>query len=134
MNDFVDLKNNVLAGRSISPQSVSGTVNGAGVNCATGGAEVVVSILVGTVASGATGTITIESSLNDNTGDAGAAADAYAQIGDSTAISGSDANSLIRVRCSLRNEKYVRVKAVTSDAILLSAMVESPKHIVGTVQ
>lgn len=140
MNDFVDLKNNVLYGQSIAPQSVSGTVNGTGINCHTGGAEVVVVLNIGTVASGGTGTITIESSVNDNTASADAAADAYAQIGGGSetsstqAITGSNANSVIIMRCSLRNEKYVRVKAVTTDAILLSATVLTPKHIVGTVQ
>lgn len=140
MNDLVDLKNLVLRGMSIAPQSVSGTVNGTALNCATGGAEVVVVLNVGTVASGATGTITIESSLNDNTEDAYADADAYAQIGggsestSSTTISGSDANTQIVMKCILRNEKFVRVKAVTTDAILLSATIETPKHIVGTVQ
>ncbi len=140
MNDLVDLKNLVLRGQSIAPQSVSGTVNGTGIDCRTGGAEVVVLVNVGSVASGATGTITIESSLNDNTADAYAAADAYAQINGTEeatseyALTGSDANTLIVMRCILRNEKYVRVKAVTTDAIILSATIESPKHIVGTVQ
>lgn len=134
MNDFVDLKNNVLYGHSISPQSVNGTVNGTGIDCRTGGAEVVVALAIGTVASGATGTITINTSLNDNTASADAAADAYAAIGDSQAITGSNANTTIIMRCSLRAEKYVRVTAVTTDAILLSATILSPKRIVGTVQ
>lgn len=140
MNDLVDLKNHVLRGLSIAPQSVSGTVNGTGVNCATGGAEVVVVINVGTVASGATGTITLESSLNDNTADAYAAADAYSQVGggsestSTTTISGTDANTQIVLKCILRGEKYVRVKAVTTDAVLMSASVETPKHILGAVQ
>lgn len=134
MNDFVDLKNNVLYGQSIAPQSVNGTVEGTAIDCRTGGAEVVVVLNIGTVASGGTGTITVQSSLNDNTADAYAAADAYATLGDTQALTGSDANSVIIWRTSLRAEKYVRVKAVTTDAILLSATVLSPKHIVGTVQ
>lgn len=140
MNDLIDLKNHVLRGLSIAPQSVSGTVDGTAVNCVTGGAEVIVILNIGTVASGGTGTITIESSVNDNTADAYAAADAYSQIGggsESTttqAITGSNANSQIVMRTILRGEKYVRVKAVTTDAILLSATIETPKHIMGTVQ
>lgn len=140
MNDLIDLKNHVLRGLSIAPQSVSGTVNGTALNCAAGGAEVVVILNVGTVASGATGTITIESSVNDNTADAYATADAYSQIGGGSettttqAITGSDANSQIVMRTILRGEKYVRVKAVTTDAVLLSASIETPKHIMGTVQ
>jgi len=140
MNDHVDLKNNVLNGLSIAPQSVNGTKNGDAVDCRNGGAEVVVHLAIGAVASGATGTITIESSLNDNTADAFAGADAYSQIGggsetsSTTTISGSNANSLVVLRCNLRNEKYVRVKAVTTDAVLISATVLSPRHIVGTVQ
>lgn len=140
MNDFVDLKNNVLYGQSVAPQSVNGTVNGTAIDCRTGGAEVVVVLNVGTVASGATGTITVESSLNDNTASPDAAADAYAQIGGGSetsstqAISGTNANTTIIMRCSLRAEKYVRVTAVTTDAIVLSATVLSPKRIVGTVQ
>lgn len=140
MNDLVDLKNHVLRGLSIAPQSVNGTVNGSAVNCAAGGAEVVVILNVGTVTSGATGTITIESSLNDNTEDGYADADAYSQIGGGSettttqAITGSDANTQIVMRTILRGEKYVRVKAVTTDAVLLSATIETPKHIMGTVQ
>lgn len=134
MNDFVDLKNNVLYGQSVAPQSVNGTVNGTAIDCRTGGAEVVVVLNVGTVASGATGTITVESSLNDNTASPDAAADAYATLGDTQALTGSNANTVIIWRTVLRAEKYVRVKAVTDDAILLSATILSPKHIVGTVQ
>ncbi len=62
MNDLIDLKNLVLRGQSIAPQSVSGTVAGTGIDCRTGGAEIVVVLNVGAVASGATGTITIQSS------------------------------------------------------------------------
>lgn len=134
MNDFVDLKNNVLFGQSVAPQSVNGTVNGTGIDCRTGDAEVVVVLNVGTVASGATGTITVQSSLNDNTASADAAADAYATLGDTQALTGSNANTVIIWRTGLRAEKYVRVTAVTTDAILLSATVLSPKRIVGTVQ
>lgn len=140
MNDLIDLKNHVLRGLSIAPQSVNGTVNGSAVNCVTGGAEVIVLLDIGTVGSGATGTVTIESSLNDNTEDGYANADAYTQINGSDeatseyAITGSDANTQVVMRCILRGEKYVRVKAVTTDAILLSASVETAKHIMGTVQ
>lgn len=134
MNDFVDLKNNVLFGQSIAPQSVNGTVNGTGIDCRNGGAEVVVVLNIGTVASGGTGTITVQSSLNNESGDAYAASDTYATLGDTQAISGTDANSVIIWRTGLRNEKYVRVKAVTTDAILLSATVLSPRRSVGTVQ
>ena len=140
MNDLVDLKNLVLRGQSIAPQSVSGTVSGTGIDCTAGGAEIVVVLNIGTVASGATGTVTIESSLNDNTADAYAAADAYAQINGSDeatseyAITGADANTVVVMKCILRNEKYIRVKAVTTDAVLIAATVESPKRVVGTVQ
>ena len=140
MNDLVDLKNLVLRGQSIAPQSVSGTVNGSAIDCTTGGAEIVVVLNIGSVASGATGTVTIESSLNDNTADAYAAADAYAQINGSDeatseyAITGSDANTVVIMKCILRNEKYIRVKAVTTDAVLIAATVETPKRVVGTVQ
>lgn len=140
MNDLVDLKNNVLDGLSIAPQSVSGTVNGTGIDLRQGGAEVVVHLAIGAVASGATGTVTIESSKNDNTADAYAAADAYTQINGSSeatseyAITGADANTLVTMRCIMRDEKYVRVKAVTTDAVLLSAIVLTPPRVFGTIQ
>jgi len=140
MNDLVDLKNNVLDGLSIAPQSVSGTVNGTAIDLRQGGAEVVVELAIGAVASGATGTVTLESSKNNNTDDAYAAADAYTQIGGSEeasseyAITGADANTLVTMRCILRDEKYVRVKAVTTDAVLLSAIVLTPPRVVGTIQ
>ena len=140
MNDLVDLKNNVLDGLSIAPQSVSGTVNGTAVDCRQAGAEIVVHLAIGAVASGATGTVTIESSKNDNTDDAYAAADAYAQINGSSeatseyAITGSDANTLVVMKCIMRDEKYIRVTAVTTDAVLLSAVVIGPPRVIGTIQ
>lgn len=140
MNDLVDLKNNVLDGLSIAPQSVSGTVSGTGIDLRQGGAEVVVEIVIGAVASGATGSVTLESSKNDNTADAYAAADAYTQIGGSSEatskydITGADANTLVTMRCILRDEKYVRVKAVTTDAVLLSAIILTPPRVFGTIQ
>ena len=141
MNDNIDLKNLVLRGLSVSPQSTAGTVNGTGVDLRTGGAEVVAIVSIGAVAAGGTGTITLESSLNNNTADASAAADAYAQVGGGSESSSTatwtvaDADTNIVLRCNLRNEKFVRVKIVAATAAsLVSATVESPKHIVGSVQ
>ncbi len=140
MNDLVDLKNNLFRGLSIAPQSVSGTVTGTAIDCRHMGAEILVEVAVGAVASGATATVTIESSTNDNTADAYAGADAYARVGGNSedtstqALTGSDANSVVIMRCILRSEKYVHVKVVSSDAILLSAVVLGCPTVIGTIQ
>ena len=140
MNDLVDLKSSLFKGLSIAPQSVSGTVSGTAIDCRHAGAEIVVHLAVGTVASGATATVTIQSSANDNTADASAAADAYTQVGggsettSTVALSGSDANSLVVMKCILRNEKYIKVKVVSTDAILVSAVVLASPTVTGTIQ
>ena len=143
MNDLVDLKSSLFRGLSIAPQSVGAgsTVTGTAINCRQCGAEVVVEVAVGAVASGGTVTVTIESSLNDNTADAWAAADAYAQVGGGSettstlSLSGTDANTVVVMKCILRNEKFVRVKAVGAvAATLLSAVVLGSPRVTGTIQ
>lgn len=127
MNDHVDLRRNVLSGLSITPQSVNGTVNGTGINLDQGGAEVTCKFHVGTVASGGTGTLKLQSSLNNNTGTVREAADPYADItGASVTISGSDAGTTVYVTTNARAETFVRAVAVTTDAVLVCADITSP--------
>lgn len=119
----IDLKNSLKIARSISPQSVAAaaTVNGTGVNCTQTGPEVLAVISVGAVASGGTAVVKLQSSLNDNTGTARDAADAYADITGATVnLSGTDANTLVYIQTFVRVEGYVRATVtVAVDAIIL---------------
>ena len=127
MNDHIGLSSNVRTGLSVPPQSVNGTVNGTGINFDQGGAEVMAEFAIGTVGSGATGTLKLQSSLNDNTGTTREAADAYTDIsGASTTISGSDANTLIKLTTNARAESFVRAVVITTGATLVSAVLHSP--------
>ena len=142
MNDLVDLKSSLFRGLSIAPQSVGigATVTGTGIDCRQCGAEIVVEVAVGAVGASGTVTVTIESSANNNTADASAAADAYTQVGgvsettSTLALSGTDANTVVVMKCILRNEKYIRVKAVGAvAATLLSAVILGSPRVTGTV-
>lgn len=127
MNDHVDLRRNVRSGLSITPQSTSGTATGTGINFDQGGAEITAAFHIGTVTSGATGTLTLESSLNNNTGTAREAADAYAAIaGASATISGADAGTTVYITTNARAESYVRAVAVVTGATLICAVLHSP--------
>ena len=85
MNDNDDLKYKLLNKIGLTPQSIATTtVNATGVDMGNSGAYVLASVIVGTVSSGGTATVKLQSSRNDNTADAGAAADAYADISGAT--------------------------------------------------
>lgn len=134
-NDHDDLNYALLRAHGLPSQSVNGTVTGTGVNLGNGGAAVLACISVGSVASGGSGTIKLQSSRNDNTASADAAADAYADITDATVdIDGTDANTIVYIKTDLREEKFVRVHATTDDAIQVSVILETVPLVLGSVQ
>ena len=136
MNDNDDLKYKLLNKIGLTPQSIATTtVNATGVDMGNSGAYVLASVIVGTVSSGGTATVKLQSSRNDNTADAGAAADAYADISGATVdITAADAGTLVQFKTNARAEKYVRVVATTSGTILLGAILQAHPTVVGTVQ
>ena len=134
-NDHDDLQYLIARAQGLPAQSVNGTVNATGVNLVETGAFVLAVINVGTVASGGTATVKLQSSKNNNTADASDAADAYADItGATVSLTGSDANSIVYIKCQTRAEKYVRVVAITTDAVLLAVDLEAHPLRIGTVQ
>jgi hypothetical protein len=136
VNDNDDLQHKLLNKIGLTPQSIAtATVNATGVDMGNAGAYVLVSVIVGTVSSGGTATVKLQSSRNDNTADAGAAADAYADItGATVSITATDAGTLVQFKTNVRAEKYVRVVATTSGTIFLGAILQAHPTVVGTVQ
>src|SRR3990172_3949048 len=107
-NDHDDLQYLLHHKQAIPPQSSSGTVTGSGQDMLNTGAFLLAVIDIGAVTSGGTGTVTLESSTNDNTADAKSAADAYTAItGASATYSGTDANTKLFIKVNSRNERYV---------------------------
>lgn len=106
-----DLANKLTTVQGIASSAPTASTNGTGVSFADHEVGLSVVCNVGAV-TGTTPTCTValEQSSNDNTADASGAADAYSAItGASTALTDSDANSIVKFMCYNHNEKYIRV-------------------------
>lgn len=128
----IDLKNALKHGMSIAPQSCGvGATTGSAVNLTQTGPEILAVVSVGAVASGGTAIVKLQSSLNDNTGTARDAADAYADISGATvSISGADANTLVYIQTFVREEGYVKaVATVSTAAIILGVNIIADKDV-----
>jgi len=127
-----DLINQYNISQARNPAALTADGQTSGIDLRDCGPTVTVLLHVGAV-TGTTPTLTVtaQSSLNDNTASAEAAADAYTDItGASTSLTDSDANSVVSFTFHNRNERYVRLDldvGGTNPSFLLGATVLSKK-------
>lgn len=127
-----DLVNQYSISQARNPAALTSTTQTSGIDLRDCGPTVTVLIHVGAV-TGTSPTLTVaaQSSINNNTANAEAAADAYADItGASVALTDSDANSLVTLTFHNRNERYVRLNLTvggTSPSFTFGATVISKK-------
>lgn len=107
----LDLSNQYQWSLAKAPAAVTSDGDGTAVDLRDCGPDVLALILVGAVTGTTpTCTVAVQSSLNDNTASAEAAADAYATISGATAsLTEADANSLVKISTYKRDERYVRL-------------------------
>ncbi len=107
-----DLSSCNIWGQSVAPTRRSATVNGSGVDFSEGEGPVTAIFDIGNLSNsgGLTLALTLEESINDNTLDAKAAADAYSALSDSAGVTATqaDENSVLTVTSFARSERYVR--------------------------
>ena len=132
MNDKVDLKNHLKTPMGIPSQSITGaTVDGTGVNMQDTGSEIRCVINLGSVGSGAGGTVKLQESANNNTADEFAVADAYADItGASHTFVDTADNTVVTFTSNRRSEKFVRATVTTTGgtAVLIGVTFDAIKH------
>lgn len=128
-----DFANEYTITQARNPAALTATAQSSGIDCRDAGPDVFVILNIGAV----TGTsptldVKLQSSINDNTANAEAAADAYADITGAafSQLTDSDANSIQTLQIHNRNERYVRLYytvAGTNPSFLVGATVMTKK-------